>query len=150
MKKIGLAVLVSVFFVATLASICAAGPAEDAKAMVDKAVAYIKANGKDKAFAEFNNPSGQFVKGEFYVYAQSLDGVILAHGANKALIGQNHMEVKDGTGKYFVKESAELAKTKGSGWINYSWTNPLTKKVAPKTTYIQKMDDYWVGCGYFK
>jgi hypothetical protein len=45
---------------------------------------------------------------------------------------------------------AELAKTKGSGWVNYSWTNPVTKKVGPKTTYIQVVDGYWVGCGYFK
>ncbi len=150
MKRVAVMVLVSVFFLGAMATICAAGPAEDSKAMVDKAVAYIKANGKDKAFAEFNNPQGQFVKGELYIFAQGFDGVILSHGANQRLIGQNHLELKDSNGKYFVKEMVEVAKGKGNGWIDYSWTHPITKKVAPKTTYIQKVDNYWVGCGFFK
>ena len=123
---------------------------EEAKAMVEKAVAYVKANGKEKAFAEFNNPQGQFVKGELYIYAQGLNGVMLAHGANAKLIGQDHLQMKDPSGKLFVQEMVEIAKTKGSGWVDYSWTHPQTKKVQAKTTYIQKVDDYYLGCGIYK
>jgi cytochrome c len=122
----------------------------EAKALVEKAVAFVKANGKEKAFAEFNNPQGQFVKGELYVLAQGLNGVILAHGANVKLIGQDHLQLKDATGKLFVKEMVDLVNTKGSGWVEYSWTHPQTKKVQAKMTYIQKVDDYFIGCGIYK
>jgi hypothetical protein len=123
---------------------------EDAKAMVEKAVAYAKENGKEKALAEIGNPQGQFVKGELYVFAQSFDGVMLAHGANPKMAGQNHLELKDAEGKQFVKELIEVAKTKGNGWVDYKWTHPVAKKIQPKTAYVQAMDGYFLGCGVYK
>lgn len=124
---------------------------EEAKAMVDKAAAYVKEVGKEKAFEEFNNPSGKFVKGELYIFAQSFKGIMLSHGANVKMVGQDHLELKDATGKQFVKEMVEVAKTKGNGWVEYSWTHPQNKKVQPKVTYIQKAgEDYYLGCGMYK
>lgn len=104
------------------------------------------------AVAEFNNPSGQFKKGDLYVFAQDFNGLMLANGGNPKLTGQNHLELKDPTGKLFVKEMIESAKSKGSGWVNYSWTNPATKKVQPKKTWIQSVEgtDIYVGCGVFQ
>lgn len=76
---------------------------------------------------------------------------MLSHGANVKMVGQDHLELKDASGKAFVKEMVEVAKTKGSGWVEYQWTHPQTKKVQPKVTYLQKMDgDYYVGCGMYK
>ena len=37
------------------------GTAEEATALMNKAVTYLKANGKDKAFEAFNNKKGDFV-----------------------------------------------------------------------------------------
>jgi cytochrome c len=124
----------------------------EAKAMVEKAVAYWKANGKEKAIAEFNSPTGQFVKGDLYVFANQLDGLVLANGGNPKLAGQNHLELKDPTGKQFNKESAEIAKTKGSGWIDYEWVNPVSKKVQPKTVWVQRVEgtDIYIGSGIWK
>lgn len=123
---------------------------EEAKALGEKAAAYVKASGKDKAIAEFNNPTGPWVKGALYIVLQDFKGVILANGGNTSLVGQNHYELKDPNGKYFVKESVEIAK-KGSGWLEYSWVNPLTKKVQAKKSWIQKIDgmDAYINCGLF-
>ena len=44
------------------------GTAAEAEALVKKAVAFIKANGKDKAFAEFGNPKGQFTSKDLYIF----------------------------------------------------------------------------------
>jgi cytochrome c len=46
----------------------------------------------------------------------------------------------------------EVAKTKGGGWVDYSWVNPATKKVQPKKTWVQRVEgaDMYVGCGIFK
>jgi hypothetical protein len=38
--------------------------------------------------------------------------------------------MKDVEGKEFGKEIVELAKTKGSGWVEYRMTNAATKKSA--------------------
>jgi cytochrome c len=135
-----------------MALVAGAATQEDAKAMVEKGVAFWKANGKDKAIAEFNNPKGQFVKGDIYIHVQDFSGVMLANGGNQKLVGQNHMEVKDASGKFFVKEQVETAKTKGSGWVSYMWTNPATKKVQQKTAWVQKVDgeNIFIGCGIWK
>ena len=152
MKKVLMGMALVMCMVFGVVCMAQASPMDDAKAMTEKAVAFLKANGKEKAFAEFNNPQGQFVKGELYVYVQSFEGVILAHGGNTKLIGQNHLDVKDPSGKLFVKEQLSLIKSKGSGWVDYVWTNPATKKVQPKKTWIMKVDgaDMWVGCGVFQ
>jgi cytochrome c len=152
MKKMGIglvSVMVTLFFLVTLVQ---ASTLEEAKAFAEKAAAFVKANGKDKAVAEFSNPKGQFVKGDLYVFAQEFSGLMLANGGNPKLAGQNHLELKDPNGKFFVKEMVEMAKTKGSGWVSYSWTNPATKKVQPKKTWVQRVEgmDLYVGCGIFQ
>lgn len=128
----------------------ASGSADEAKALVEKGIVFYKANGKDKALAEFSNPKGQFVKGELYIFIWDLKGVVLAHGANQKLIGKDVSELKDADGKLFVKEGVELAKSKGSGWVDYKWTNPVTKKIEAKTTYVKKVDDLIFCCGIYK
>jgi cytochrome c len=152
MRKV-LCVLVSVFVV-VFGIVCVAGASasEEAKAFAEKAAQYAKANGKDKAVAEFNNPKGQFVKGDLYIFANDLSGNCLANGATPQLAGKNLMGLKDSTNKYFFKEMTEVAKTKGSGWVEYSWTNPATKKIQPKITWVQKVEgaDFYVGCGVYK
>ncbi len=61
---------------------------EDGKKMLEKAVAYIKANGKEKAFAEFSNPNGEFVKDGLYIIAQDFKGVILLNGSDRTRLGK--------------------------------------------------------------
>lgn len=153
MKKF-LCSMVLVAFLVAFGAVCAAQAStkEEAKALAEQAAAFWKANGKDKALAEFNNPKGQFVKGDLYIVAHDFKGAVLAHGANQKLVGVNLWEQKDpNKGNFFVREQIELAKTKGSGWANYHWANPATKKLQPKTTWVKKIDgeDFLVNCGVF-
>jgi cytochrome c len=64
----------------------------------------------------------------------------------------NHLDLKDPNGKYFMKDLVELAKTKGSGWVDYVWVNPTTKKIQPKATYAKRIEgmDAFIACGVFK
>jgi cytochrome c len=149
MKKILAAILAGIFLVGVTGAALASSTAE-ATALVDKAVSFYKANGKDKALAEISNKQGQFVKGDLYVFVWDLKGVILAHGANEKLIGKDMYEIKDVDGKQFVKEAVELAKSKGSGWVDYKWTNPVSKKVEAKSTYVKKMDELIFCAGIYK
>lgn len=127
------------------------GTAEEASAMVKKGVEFIKNNGKDKAFAEFNNPTGQFVKGDLYVMCYDMEGNNKCHGSNPKLIGKNLLEIKDATGVFIVKSFIETAKTKGKGWVDYKWPNAVTKAVENKSTYVEKVDDnLLIGVGIYK
>jgi signal transduction histidine kinase len=136
-------------------SVCATGTVraddkETAVKLVKAAVAYIAANGEDKGLDALNNPKGEFVKGELYVFAYDLSGIMLANSFKQSLIGQSVIDVPDSAGKKFRREIIELAKSKGSGWVDYQSQNPKTKQVEQKTTYFEKAGELVLGCGVFK
>ena len=118
----------------------------EAEAMVKKALAYMKANGREKTFAEIDKKDGQFVDRDLYLTVYGLDGVVRAHGANTKMIGKNLMELKDVDGKAFVKERVEMAKKKVPFWQDYKFNNPVSGKIEPKTMYCMPEEDIIV-CG---
>jgi len=124
---------------------------DEAMAMVKKGVAFIKANGVDKGYAEISNKSGPFVDRDLYLVVYGLDGKCLAHGANPKQIGKDLIDLTDVDGKYFVKERVSLAKSKPAGfWQDYKFTNPVSKKIEPKTMYCEKLGDTAVCGGVYK
>jgi len=149
MKRL-LAGIVILFMVVGLAYAQDRGTSTEAKALLDKAVAFYKANGQAKAFAAFNDAKGQFVSKDLYIFALDMNGKILSHGANASLIGKDMMGAKDADGKLFMKEMVEVGKTKVKGAIDYKWENPKTKKVEQKSSYVEKVDSVILGCGYYK
>lgn len=151
MKKqlAGLVLSLSAAVISNLAFAADKGTADEAIAMVKKAVAYIKANGAEKAYAEFNNPNGKFRDRDLYILVQDFNGKMLAH-ANPRLVGKDLLETKDADGKYLAKALIEVAKDKGKGWVDYKWVNPASSTVEKKSTYIEKVDDTLVGCGIYK
>ena len=124
--------------------------AAEATAMVKKGIAFIKANGQEKGLAEITNKKGQFVDRDLYLVVYALDGTVRAHGANEKMVGKNLIDLKDIDGKEFVKERVELAKTKGTFWQDYKFTNPVSKKIEPKRMYCEKLDDAAVCGGIYK
>jgi cytochrome c len=135
----------------TVSSASAAGPTRnDATALVAKAAAHLKANGKDKTLAAINTPNGEFHKGELYVLAYDPRGVMVAHPINPKLIGLDLVDVPDADGKYFRREIAALAKAGKPGWIDYKYKNPETGKVEAKTTYVQPAGDVVLAAGIYK
>ena len=126
------------------------GTPAEAEALVKKAIAYVKANGKDAAFAEFSNPKGKFVDGDLYIFVYDMTGKCLAHGGNARMVGKDLIDLKDADGKSFVKERVDIATSTGKGWQNYKWNNPAVNKIENKTAYVEKCDDVIVGSGAYK
>lgn len=118
--------------------------------MVDKVAAYLKSNGKDKLLAEVNTKGGQFHHGELYVFVYDGGATILAHPINPGLVGKNTLDVPDVAGKFYRKEIVELAKNKGSGWVDYMYTNPSNGKTEPKTAYILKSSELILVAGVYR
>ena len=122
---------------------------EDAKEMVEKAYAFLKERGKERALEEFNNPRSRFLNGELFIFAQDFNGVILAH-RDQSIIGKNLYDARDVNGKSIGKAMIEKAKSEGSGWHEYSYMNPYTKEILPKVTYLRRADGFFIACGVFK
>lgn len=126
------------------------GSQDEAIAMVKKATALMKANGKEKAIAEYHNPSGAFRDRDLYIFVIDMLGENHANGANPRLVGKNTFDLKDADGKLFVRELIDVAKTKGNGWVNYRWPNPASKVIQQKSAYVEKLGDLVIGCGIYR
>ena len=133
------------------AAIAADGANKDeAMAMVKKAVASIKADGADKAYAEISKKGGTFSDRDLYIVVYQLDGKVLAHGANDKFIGKDMSDAQDVDGKLYVKERIDMAQKQASFWQDYKFVNPVTKKVEPKEMYCERLDQTAVCGGVYK
>lgn len=128
-----------------------AATAKEAEAMVRKGVAFIKANGKDKGFAEITRrDSKDFHDRDLYLAVHKIDGTCVAHGTNEKMVGKNFIDMKDIDGKEYIKERVDFAKTKATFYTDYKFVNPVSKKIEPKTAYCERLDDYIVCGGIYK
>lgn len=132
-----------------LAHAAGKGTKAEAEAMVAKAVAYIKANGPEKAHQEFTNGTS-FKDRDLYVIVYDLNGKNLAHGANPKLVGKDLIGMKDPDGKLLNKMLVDLAKEKGKGWSDeFKFRNPTTNELQRRVVYVQRVGETFVGCGVF-
>jgi len=152
MKKVMVVGLMGLFLIlgASLSLASEAGTKEEAVAMVKKAVDYIKANGRDKAFEEFSNPQGKFVDRDLYIVVYDMNMKCLAHGQKKSMVGKELLDFKDVDGKEYMKERQALMKANNTAWQEYKFTNPVSKKIEPKEMYLEKFEDIVIGCGVYK
>ncbi len=125
--------------------------AEEVVAFAERAVAYIHDVGRERAFADFSRPDGGYVDGELYIFCQDISGVVVAHGGNPKIVGRNMADVRGPDGRLANVEINRLGLTKGSGWLEFRWPNPATKRIELKAAYVIKVDDSTVcGSGYYK
>jgi len=126
------------------------GTAKEAEAMVGRAVAAIRTSGAPKAYAAFTAREQGFVDRDLYVVVYDLQGKVLAHGQNPKMVGKELIDLRDPDGKEFVKERVALTKSKGKFWHDYKFTDPLSKKVLPKSTYCERVEASAVCVGIYK
>ncbi len=138
----------AILLVADRAALAAAGatPAE-AKAMLDRAVAYTRANGRSEAAKIFNEGKEGFKDRDLYVVMIQDSGVFEAHGDIKAMVGRNMIDLRDPDGTYIVRA---ILGVKDSGMVEFKWKNPLTNAVEPKQMFCSRMGDVVLAVGAYK
>ncbi|MBI3231400.1 MAG: cache domain-containing protein [Burkholderiales bacterium] len=151
LRRLFVAMLVGISFLgystATLADERATK--EEAVAMVKKAVAFYKANGKEKSFEAMSDQKGQFRDRELFMIVLDSKGNVLAHTAMKKMINQNIMELRDTNGVYIIKSFFKAVEKSDSGWSDeYFFMNPALQKMEFKRTYVEKFDNILFACGY--
>jgi len=127
------------------------GTKDEAIAMVKRVQAEFKKDRGDATFKAISDKTTkEFHDRDLYPFVYDMSGLCVAHGARPALIGKNLIDLKDQDGKFLIREMVKLAKAPGSGWVDYKWPNPLTNKIEDKSSYVEKMGDYFVGVGVYK
>lgn len=72
--------------------------------------------------------------------ANDFNGLCLANGAFPKFAGQNHLELRDTKDRYFIKDAIAIAKTKGGGWLEWTFTDPETKKTGMRKGWVQRVE----------
>jgi cytochrome c len=128
------------------------GTRAEAKIMVDAAVEHLRKVGPEQAFKDFTDKSNKaWQNKDLYVFAYTMEGVNVAHGANERLIGKNLIDLKDPAGKFLIRELRDTA-AKGGGWVEYEWPHPQTKKIEQKVSYVRKFVNFegFIGVGVYR
>jgi hypothetical protein len=131
------------------------GNADQAKAMLVKAVAAVKAD-KTKALDMFNKGEGGFLDRDLYVFCNNVsDGISVAIGNTNAkqLLGTDGRTQKDSTGKAFGMELyAAGQKPEGQMTeVSYMFVRPgPDTKPVPKVSFVARAGDIYCGVGYYK
>ncbi|MDD1693739.1 MAG: cache domain-containing protein [Methanoregula sp.] len=119
--------------------------------LVDRAVTYAKANGKEKALAEIGNPGGQFVNGDLFVWAEDFNGTVLADPFWKEGVGKNWLNYTDPYGAKTTVVSINAIKS-GTGFTHTMFPETAEGRTAfvPKLVYMKAVDDtWWIGSGIY-
>jgi signal transduction histidine kinase len=119
--------------------------------LVDRAVTYAKANGKEKTLAEINNPDGLFSRGDLFVWAEDFNGTILADPYWKEGIGKNWMDFTDPYGAKTTVVGINAIKS-GTGFTHAMFPDTAAGHAAsvPKLVYAKPVDDmWWIGSGIY-
>jgi hypothetical protein len=127
------------------------GTADEAKAMLQKAVAAVKAD-KAKAIDMFVKGEGGFKDRDLYPFCANIsDGKVLATQA-KTLIGTDGRTLKDKAGKAFGQELFEAGqKPEGTiSEVSYMFPRPGETDPAQKISFVTRVGDIYCGVGYYK
>jgi hypothetical protein len=120
--------------------------AEQAKAMLERAIADVTADEKS-ALAKFNAAEGVYKHDDLYVFCfDANSGTITADPTN---VGRDIKSTKDSTGKAFGNEMFATAKEGIISEIDYMWPRLNTTGPVEKHSYYTRVGDEVCGVGYY-
>ena len=150
MKKLSFVFTAALFFmaVAGVATAVAAefGTAAEAKTMLERAVAAVKAD-KAKALAMFAKGEGGFKDRDLYPFCGASDGNFTAH---PTLVGKSLKGLKDKAGKPLGEEIYKVAQEGKISEVSYMWPRPGSTEPVQKVTFVTKIGDQVCAVGYYK
>lgn len=129
------------------------GTADEAQALVERAVARISEVGWSRAAIEFNNPHGNFVDRDLYLFGLNREGVYVVMGTHPQWVGRNIDDIA-AIPSHVAHEFMQLANERasfGRGWVEYDGPSEQNPTGLRKTAYIVAIDDdTFLGCGVLR
>jgi hypothetical protein len=124
------------------------GTAAEAKAMLQRAAAAVKAD-KNKALAMFNKGEEGFRDRDLQPFCFQLsDGKVVASTTGR--LGNDIRNNVDKNGKHFGKELYEKAVEGKIGEVSYFFPRPGSSDPVPKTSYVTAVDGLGCAVGYYQ
>jgi biotin operon repressor len=126
------------------------GTADEAMALVERAVSYRQQCGTRDAFLrELTQVDKAFFDRDMYVFVLDRNGAYVAFGGNQSKVGTRVQDIAgiDGDG---LLDAIIAQASLEPGWVEYDITNPATGRVQTKMSFVQQSDDLFIGCGVYK
>ncbi len=126
------------------------GSAEEAVALVERAVAQRSRSGsRDAYLRDITDKAKGFHDRDMYVFVLDVNGTYVAFGGNPAKVGTRVQDIPGIDGVGLLQSIVDQANVE-PGWVEYDIMNPATGMVQSKMSFVQKLDDLYVGCGVYK
>ncbi len=125
------------------------GTAAEAKALLEKAIAAVKADEK-KAIDDFNNPTGGFRDRDLYVFCAEAPAYNFVAHPKPELRGTPLAALVDKKGKKLGEELIKTAADGKIGEVEYMFPRPGGTEPVEKVTFVTKAGNEICGVGYYK
>lgn len=127
---------------------CPVATEERARALAERAAAFLKARGAEVALPAFTGRTHGFGAGDLYVFVFDFHGTMLASGGWPEHVGANVVGPYGAAGPY-ARIRRRASSPAGRGWVHYRWYSPCTRSMQPKMTYVIRVGPYIVGVGAY-
>jgi signal transduction histidine kinase len=125
------------------------GTADEARAMLDRVIAEMKAD-PAKALAKVNaGEGGGFVDRDLYPFCIGPDARVSGHPSPEQL-GKHASEIKDVDGKTMTEEMLKVAEEGKVAEVEYKWPRLGSTEPTPKVSFVTRIGDQVCGVGYYK
>ena len=125
------------------------GTADEAVALVQKAVALYKTTSHDQFLRSLTDKNQPYHDRDMYVFVLDSAGTYRAFGGNPAKVGTRVQDIPGIAGDRLVSDIVAQA-DRAPGWVEYDINNPATGAVQTKMSYVSRVGDLYVGCGVYK
>ena len=125
------------------------GSADEALALVEKALLHLATVGRQQAMVDFHAADGGYIDRDLYVFSIDRHGVFSVFGARPEVVGHGVAAVPGLDDSFTQKVWA--AADAGGGWVQYEVLNPLTGAIAAKESYVRDAGEgQALGCGIYR
>ena len=123
-------------------------PADYAVALVDRAIRFYRAHGREAAARHYSSPES--VDGTWYVFIFDESNIRIAHPTLPGLIGQP-VDGPSGVDINGFAYGLQFARTDERGqWVSYFFLNPATGEPSQKHTWLQRYDGLVFASGWYE
>ena len=103
-----------------------------------------------QAKTDFEDPRGQFIDRDLYIFVFNRNGEYVVHGAMPERSGTNLSEIQGLDAQDLVTSAFQVCDTDKGGWVKYAITNPTTGAIQGKSSYVVPLNDNeLLGCGCY-
>jgi cytochrome c len=148
MKRSLAALLIGVFAGAQPTSAGDRATTGEAKAMAEKAAAFLVKNGRDAARAAFMAKGGEWHDRDLYVFSMDGKAVMTSHGQIDSMVGKDTIDMTDAAGKSYRRDIVAI---KTADWVDYLFKRPQSDEIELKSSYcVRALPDDIVCVGAYK